>query len=146
MTRRALALRYAAYYGAVFLALGVYLPFWPVWLAHRGLTAAEIGLLLALTSWIKVLALPPVARLADLSGRPNAALALLAALTLAAFSGFFLARGFAGILTVQLITALVFHSLIPLGESQTMAAVRRDGLASGVRSPLFWARSAPANC
>ncbi|MDH3476146.1 MAG: 3-phenylpropionate MFS transporter [Rhodospirillales bacterium] len=131
MTRRALALRYAAYYGTVFLALGVYLPFWPVWLAHRGLAAAEIGLLLALTSWIKVLALPPVARLADLSGRPNAALALLAGLTLAAFSGFFLAEGFAGILTVQLMTALVFHSLIPLGESQTMAAVRRDGLDYG---------------
>ncbi len=131
MSRRALSLRYACFYGAVFLALGVYLPFWPVWLAHRGLTAAEIGLLLALTSWIKVLALPPVARLTDLSGRPRAALSLLAALTLAGFAGFFLARGFWQILTVQLLIALVFHSLIPLGESQTMRAVRSERLDYG---------------
>ena len=131
MTQRLLSVRYAGYYVAVFLALGVYLPFWPVWLAHRGLAAAEIGVLLALTSWIKVLALPPVARLTDLSGRPRGALGLLAALTFAGFAGFYLVQGFWQILAVQLLTALTFHSLIPLGESQTMRAVRSEGLDYG---------------
>ena len=33
MSRLVLLFRFAGYYGAVFLALGIYLPFWPVWLS-----------------------------------------------------------------------------------------------------------------
>jgi PPP family 3-phenylpropionic acid transporter len=123
MSRLALSFRFAGYYGAVFLALGVYLPFWPVWLAGRGLGAAEIGLLLALTSWVKVLSVPPVARLADRTGRPKGVIVLLAAASLASFAAFFLAERFWAILAVQLLTALAFHGLIPLAESHTMRAV-----------------------
>ena len=123
MSRLALSARYAGYYGAVFLALGVYLPFWPVWLAGRGLGAAEIGLLLALTSWVKVLSVPPVARLADRSGRPKGVIVLLAAASLLSFAAFFLAERFWAILAVQLSSALAFHGLIPLAESHTMRAV-----------------------
>ena len=131
MSRLALSVRYACFYGAVFLALGVYLPFWPVWLAERGLEASDIGLLLALTSWIKVLSVPSVARLVDWSGRPKAALALLALLSLASFALFLLAWDFWAILAVQLLTALAFHGLIPLAESQTMRVVRTEGLDYG---------------
>ena len=131
MSRRSASIRYAAYYAAVFLALGVYLPFWPVWLAHRGLAAADIGVLLALTSWVKVLALPPIARLSDASGRSKAVLCLLAALSVAAFAGFFAARGFWAILAVQLLSVVVSNGLIPLGESHTMRAVRAEGLDYG---------------
>jgi PPP family 3-phenylpropionic acid transporter len=123
MSRFALSARYAGYYGAVFLALGVYLPFWPVWLAGRGLGAAEIGLLLALTSWVKVLSVPPIARLADRTGRTKGAIVVLAAASLLSFAAFFLAERFWGILAVQLLTALAFHGLIPLAESHTMRAV-----------------------
>lgn len=131
MPSRAPSIRYACYYGAVFLALGVYLPFWPVWLAHRGLAATDIGLLLALTAWVKVLAVPPVARLSDWSGRPKAVLVLLSGASLAIFATFLLARDFWAILTVQLMTALAFHALIPLAESRTMRAVRTEGLDYG---------------
>ena len=131
MSRAALSARYAGFYGAVFLALGVYLPFWPVWLAERGLEAADIGLLLALTSWIKVVSVPSVARLVDWSGRPKAALALLTLFSLASFALFLLAWDFWAILAVQLLTALAFHGLVPLAESQTMRAVRTDGLDYG---------------
>jgi PPP family 3-phenylpropionic acid transporter len=123
MSRFGLSARFAGYYGAVFLALGVYLPFWPVWLAERGLTAADIGLLLALTSWVKVLSVPPVARLADRTGRVKAAIVLLAAASLASFAAFLLTERFWSILVVQLLTAFAFHGLIPLGESHTMRAV-----------------------
>jgi len=123
MSRFALSVRFAGYYGAVFLALGIYLPFWPVWLAERGLAAAEIGLLLALTSWVKVLSVPPIARLADRTGRVKAAIVLLSAASLASFAAFFLTERFWGILAVQLLTALAFHGLIPLAESHTMRAV-----------------------
>lgn len=128
---RALSLRYAAYYGAVFLALGVYLPFWPVFLGERGLSPTEIGLILALASWVKVAGNPAIAQIADRSGHGKATLVVLAALSLAVFAGFFLARGFWPILGMTFLTALCFQPLIPLGESQTMQAVLRHRLDYG---------------
>ncbi len=117
------SIRYAAYYGAVFLSLGVYLPFWPVFLKSRGLDATEIGLLFALAAWIKVGSTPAIAQIADRTGCAKATLAATAGLSLVAFAGFFVARGFWPILLVTMFTAIWFHALIPLGESQTMAAV-----------------------
>ena len=123
MSTSAPAIRYGAYYGAVFLSLGVYLPFWPVFLKSRGLDAAEIGLLFALAAWIKVASTPAIAQIADRTGRAKATLVAAAGLSLVAFAGFLAARGFWPILLVTMFTAIWFHALIPLGESQTMAAV-----------------------
>ena len=128
---RVLALRYAAFYGAVFLVVGIYQPFWPVFLKSRGLSAAEIGLVFALTSWIRIVTTPVIAQIADRSGRTKATLVALAALCLVIFTGFFEARGFWPILLVMLPAAVCFQPMIPLAESQTMAAVLRDRLDYG---------------
>src|SRR3546814_16816971 len=61
MSPQALSVRYALYYATIFVAIGAHLPFWPLWLEARRLTAAEIGLLLALGSWVKRLANPALA-------------------------------------------------------------------------------------
>ncbi len=128
---RAVALRYAAFYGAVFLAVGIYQPFWPVFLKSRGLSAAEIGLVFALTSWIRIVTTPAIAQIADRSGRAKATLVVAAALSLVFFTGFFEARGFWPILLVMLPAAICFQPMIPLVESQTMAAVLRERLDYG---------------
>ena len=65
MTRLPVATRFALFYGAIFLALGVFLPFWPVWLADRGLSESQVGLLLALGLWAKVATGPLFGHLAD---------------------------------------------------------------------------------
>ncbi len=125
------SLRYSGYYGAVFLALGIYLPFWPLWLGDRGLEAAEIGLVLALASWIKVVSTPLLGRLADRSGNVRLAIVLLAGASAVSFAAFWAAEGFWPLLAVQLAWAFLFHALVPLGESQAMAAVTRSGLDYG---------------
>jgi PPP family 3-phenylpropionic acid transporter len=127
----AAALPFAAFYGGVFLAHGVYLPFWPLWLEARGLSPGQIGLLLALASWIKVASAPAFTQLADRSGRGKATLIVLAGATLAAFGAFFWARDFWALLMVQLLAAATFHALVPLGESRTLAAVADRGLDYG---------------
>ena len=71
MSRAALlrpAMRLSAFYAATFLVAGIQLPFWPVWLASRGLTAREIGILFAAAIWAKVLATPAIGAIADRSG------------------------------------------------------------------------------
>lgn len=131
MSPQALSLRFALYYAAIFLSVGVYLPFWPLWLESRGLSAGQIGLLLALAAWIKVVATPTLAHLSDRAGRGKSTIVLLAAVSLIAFAAFAPAHGFAWILVVQLIVAASFPLLVPLGESQTMVAVYRHGLDYG---------------
>ncbi len=128
---RALAFRYAAFYGAVFLTVGIYLPFWPVFLKSRGLDAAEIGLLFALLSWTKVATTPAIAQIADRSGRAKATLVIAATLSLVFFTGFFEAQGFWPILLVMLPAAACHQALTPIAESQTMAAVLRERLDYG---------------
>src|SRR3954447_18559685 len=64
------ASRRAAWTASVTYALllsgqGVYLPFFPVWLASRGYDAGEIGLLLAIPTLMRVFASAPFARIGD---------------------------------------------------------------------------------
>jgi PPP family 3-phenylpropionic acid transporter len=62
------ALRLSTFYAATFLVTGIQLPFWPIWLASRGLTAREIGVLLAAAIWVKVISTPAIGALADKTG------------------------------------------------------------------------------
>ena len=125
------ALRFSAYFAAVFLALGVYLPFWPLWLEDRGLSAGEIGLVLAVASWARVIGTPLVGRISDRSGRPQATMLVAAVLGLGFFALFFGISGFWPILLLHLAWALAFNPLIPLGESRAMAAVQAQDLDFG---------------
>ena len=59
------ALRLSIYYGAFFAAIGVYVLFWPLWLASRGANADEIGILLAMPLWVKVFSNPAIASMVD---------------------------------------------------------------------------------
>ena len=125
------ALPFAAFYGAVFLAMGIYLPFWPVFLEHRGLSGTEIGTLLALGTWTKTAVNPTVGQIADRTGRRRLVLAGLAATALAAAVAFQWAHGFWPVLLLHLLLFPSFNSAIPLGETQTMAAVAERGLDYG---------------
>lgn len=131
MSPRAISLRYALFFATVFLAVGAHLPFWPLWLESRGLTAAEIGLAMALGSWMKLGANPALAHLSDRAGWGKGTVVLLAVVSLLAFLAFIPASGFAWILAVHLVTAACFPLLIPLAETQTMAAVYRHALDYG---------------
>lgn len=125
------AARFAAFYGALFLVLGVMLPFWPVWLESRGLDARQIGLVLAIGPWLRVVADPLITRSVDRSGRGKAGLVLFSGLSILAFAGYFVADSFWLIVLVTLVYAPLYHVLIPLGDSQTMVAVVRDKLDYG---------------
>jgi len=50
---RLISPRIAFFYAAIFLVIGVQLPFWPVWLAARSLGAVEIGALMAIGQWLR---------------------------------------------------------------------------------------------
>ncbi len=119
--RLVLSFRLALFYAAVFLVVGVLMPFWPLWLNEtRGMSAEEIGLLLGAGLWMKVLANPFFAHFADRRPEKRRLLATLALGALAGFSLFHWAQGFWQLLGVTLITFSMFTALMPLGENLTM--------------------------
>ncbi len=130
-----LSVRFAVFYGALFFVVGVLLPFWPIWLQDRGLSPEQIGLVLAIGPWLRILVDPVVTRASDRSGQGRRIIVIASLVALAAFAAYRLADGFDDrfwpILLITLVFAPAFHVLIPLGDAQTMAAVRRDGLDYG---------------
>ena len=119
-----MAVRLALFYAAVFLFVGVSLPFWPVWLSAKGLSATEIGLLITAGSWIRIAAPQMAAHVADRRGRRREVLILLAAASFAVHLLFLMSEGFAALLAVSILAAIAFTPIIPMGENMTLLASR----------------------
>ncbi|MDE0059503.1 MAG: 3-phenylpropionate MFS transporter [Defluviicoccus sp.] len=119
-----MAIRLALFYAAVFLFVGVALPFWPVWLTAKGLSATEIGLTITAGAWVRIAAPALAAHVADRRGRRRGVLILLAGTSLAAHLLFLIAEGFAALLAVSILAAIVFTPIIPMGENMTLLASR----------------------
>jgi len=116
---------------ASFLVVGIQLPFWPVWLAGRGLDAQEIAIVFAAAIWAKVVATPLLGALADRLGRRRAVMIGLAAAACAAYAGLWPVWGWWPLLALNLIAGMAQSALMPLGDSITLAAVREEGLDYG---------------
>jgi MFS transporter, PPP family, 3-phenylpropionic acid transporter len=72
------ARRISLLYAALFFDLGMYLPFFPIWLNACSLTKTEIGLVLAAPLIARIVANPVVATIADRRGSINYALSFCA--------------------------------------------------------------------
>ena len=119
-----MAVRLALFYAAVFLFVGVALPFWPVWLTAKGLSATEIGLTITAAAWVRIAAPAIAAHVADRRGRRRGVLILLAVASLAVHLLFLVADGFAALLAVSILAAIAFTPIIPMGENMTLLASR----------------------
>ncbi|MGE5269632.1 MAG: MFS transporter [Thiohalocapsa sp.] len=129
--RGAIAVRLGLFYAASFLVVGIQLPFWPVWLAGRGLDVQEIAAIFAAGIWAKIVATPLVGALADRLGSGRAVMVALAMLSLAAYAALWPLAGFWAILVVNLIAGAAQSALMPLGDSVTLGAVREYRLDYG---------------
>jgi len=125
------ARRLSGFYAASFLVTGVQLPFWPVWLAGRGLDSREIAALFAIAIWVKVVTTPAIGTLADWLGRRRAMMIVLAAVSCLFYARLWDAHGFPALLLLTLGAGVAQSALMPLGDSITLAAVRRDGIDYG---------------
>jgi PPP family 3-phenylpropionic acid transporter len=126
-----MAFRLSLYYAALFLVIGVMLPFWPVWLKSRGLGPAEIGLILSATAWVRAFSNPILAQIADLRGRPDRMLVALGWAALLSHFLFFAVGGFWALLAVSILASMTFSALMPLGDAVTMLQVRQGKIDYG---------------
>src|SRR4051812_17815146 len=109
-----LAPRLSLFYGAIFIVIGIQLPFWPVWLAARGLEPEAIGILLAAPPWIKTIATPVAGMVADRTGNRRGTILVLALIGLGVTTAYAAVDGFWRLLAVTLVSAACFGSIMPL--------------------------------
>ncbi len=128
---RALRLRLALFYGAGFAAIGISLPYWPVWLAAQGLSASEIGLLLAANFWPRVLTSVAIPLAADRLGRRRGLMLVMAGVTLAGMALFALAHALWSLLLLSLVTGASWAAILPLGEALALEELKAEGFGYG---------------
>ena len=102
------AWRLAVFYAALFVALGVQLPFLPLWLAAKGLDAGAIGIALAVPMIVRVFAIPLATRGADRHDALRMAIVIAAAMAVLGYGVVGMAQGALAI-TMALALASVFY-------------------------------------
>src|SRR5207248_2047055 len=117
LLRDGFAPRLGLFYAGVFLALGVQLPFLPVWLAAKGLDSAAIGIVLAAPMAVRIFAVPLVARAADRRFAIRLALIACTCGSAAACAAMGLVGGFLPILGTMLVMSVAYTPLMPLTDA-----------------------------
>ncbi len=122
----------AAFYCAMFGALGAHLPFWPVWMEDWGLTPGEVGLFMGLGFVTRVIAGLAVPVLADRAGARRQVLMVLCLAGAVVFGAHALIGARWLVLLGTLVTGAILSGMIPLGEALGSGAAQRHGFAYAV--------------
>lgn len=128
---------------ALFGTTGVILVFLPRWLAgERGLSGAEIGAVLSLSQFARVLTGPAIAAWADAVQDRRTPLRIVSIAAACAYLAFFtLAHDFLSLLVIGFVALSLTSSLTPLIEAATLRATAEGripyGLARGIGSVSF---------
>jgi MFS transporter, PPP family, 3-phenylpropionic acid transporter len=118
------ALRVSLLFAAIFLMVGITLPYLPLWLDWVGLNAREIAIVTAAPLLARTLAAPAIAYAADCAGAHRRLLIALAWASFAALIALAEARRFAAILPLSLIFSLAWTGVLPLTETIAMRGVK----------------------
>ena len=125
------AVRLAAYYAAIFANLGLYLPFMPIWLAWRGMSPYEIGVITSAPLFIRVLATPSIGLWSDRRGDHRPTIIIGGWLSLVSAVGLAFSSSFWPILLWVMVFQIATQSILPLVETTALAGARRHGLDYG---------------
>ena len=128
-------------YTTLYAGFGVVSPFLPTLLESRGLQPDQIGLVLALSTGVRLVSGPLAGRIADLYSALRAVFACSAvAAALTAF-GYLPAHAFRSLLAVSVIYAAMLAPLTTIADALALAAARPRGEAKG-RFEYGWVRGA----
>lgn len=131
MPTKTLRNRVSALYGALFFTIGVYLPFFPVWLKARGLDASEIALVLALQIAVRIVSGPLFSFLADKSGKRRKLLIWLAVLPLGGTLALVFVHPVWLIGLVAVSAAFFWAPILPMTEVIAVRGAADEGLDYG---------------
>ncbi len=119
--------RMSLLFGALFVSLGIHLPYFPLWLEAKGFDAEQIAVILAVPMFVRIITTPLITAMADRTrDRANVLLVLCVASLLVSL-GYFLEPSYAVVLLVSVLLAVFWTPQSPLGDSLALSGVRRFG-------------------
>jgi PPP family 3-phenylpropionic acid transporter len=121
----------ALFYGALFVVYGMYVPFMPVWLDWKGLTAGEISTVIAAPLFVRALVTPAVAMAADRSGVHRRYLIGLAWAALVFVLVLTVSRSFWAILIFAVLLMISNSTIMPLIDTIAVQGTLTRGLDYG---------------
>ncbi|MCI4662475.1 MAG: MFS transporter [Neomegalonema sp.] len=122
-------MRFSILYGGIFMALGAFMAFGPLWLSAQGLSDERIGQILTLAMVGKIAAGLALPALSDRWGHPAAMLGLLALCAMLGALSSLIWRDPLHLLMLQILIAGCFAGLIPLSDAHGYAASLRLGFS-----------------
>jgi PPP family 3-phenylpropionic acid transporter len=125
------AWRIALFYSAIFVVLGVSLPYFPLWLQWQGLTAFEIGLVTAVPPLLRIAATPMIGLAADRAQSVRRIVVIAAMSGLLSACLLMVSTGVWLILVFFTLFQISSLALMPLAEVAAMQGVREKGLDYG---------------
>jgi PPP family 3-phenylpropionic acid transporter len=126
-----MTVRLGLFYGAIFIGTGASSPYFPLWLAERGMSGAQIGLILSLPMLARAFTAPLLAVWADAFRLRRTALIFLAAGVTLAYALLALPGGFAWWMVVWFAASSMFATLSPLTDVIVLRRARVDGFNFG---------------
>ncbi|MGL4975039.1 MAG: MFS transporter, partial [Bosea sp. (in: a-proteobacteria)] len=114
-----------------FLGLGIFVPFFPVWLNARGLGDFAVGFVMAIPAIVRVRASAPVTALADKHITASRLLIILNLVVMVGYLVLWPLRDVWSITVVMIALSVAFSGIIPLSDVITSAAVRSHGVHYG---------------
>lgn len=117
--------RVSIFFAALFLIYGIHIPYLPLWLEWRGLTAAEIGLVTAVPYFLRVTVTPVIAYGADKLDDHRRVIVVLTWVVLVLALTATQMHGFWPLLAVTSLLAISMWTIMPLVETLAIAGVRR---------------------
>lgn len=119
--------RASYYYGSMFLAVGVAVPFLPLWLRHKGFSDADIGILNAIPIWTMVMINIFVGRLADKASDWRTVILVCSLIAAVAPFFLFLTSDVWPIIAIWTLCVLPVMALSPIIDAATVRMTRRRG-------------------
>jgi PPP family 3-phenylpropionic acid transporter len=123
--------RLALLYSALCAALGVQMPFLPVWFAAEGLDAAAVGVALAIPLLVRLLAIPLASRIADQFDAVRGVIVSCAAASLLGYSIVGLMQTPAAIMAAIALASLFYTPLMSLADAYALRGLSLRGRSYG---------------
>jgi PPP family 3-phenylpropionic acid transporter len=125
------AFRLAVFYAALFVALGVQVPFLPLWLAAKGLNPGAIGVVLSLPMIVRMLAIPFATHAADRRDALHTVIVIASAVAILGYGVLGLAEGVVAITLAYALASAFFTPLLPLADAYALRGLGHIGRAYG---------------
>ncbi|MCU0975254.1 MAG: MFS transporter [Steroidobacteraceae bacterium] len=115
--------RLAAGFFWYFAALGLFVPYWPVYLDARGFDALQIGILMSVFAALRIVGAPAYAHWADTSGRPLALLRMAAASCLACALAFPWLESLVAVALVLALYSALWNGIVSVYDAHVLEAL-----------------------